>query len=180
MIEGNPFVNIFQKTGFSGCFYLQLAYLSCMTIEKIIEWLEAHHMPLRVLLSVVAGIATSMILSLATHEVLHLAGFFPPLNKPLFVTKLVVIELIFHSFYALIGACITAKYAQDKARKAVFFLGTKEAIMWLVGTLLLWHHSPPWYNLSKAVLGVPLALLGGYLYKHYLKKPDPQPKKGQA
>ena len=51
-----------------------------------------------------------------------------------------------------------------------FILGTKEAIMWLLGTLLLWHHAAPWYNITKAVLGIPIAMLGGKLYAWHKSK----------
>jgi hypothetical protein len=111
-----------------------------------------------------------MVLSLITHEVLFLAGIFPQIGEPMFNKRLVTIELIYHSIYAVIAACITAKLAEDKAKRATFILGTKEAFMWLIGTLLLWHHSPPWYNITKALLGVPLALLGGYIYTRTEKK----------
>lgn len=140
-----------------------------MQLSKAILWLKEHKIPVRLILSVIAGIATAMILSLITHEVLYLFDVFPQIGKPMLDTKLVTIELVYHSVYALIAACITAKIAEDKARRATFILGTKEAFMWLLGTLLLWHHSPPWYNITKSLLGVPLALLGGFIYTR-LKK----------
>jgi hypothetical protein len=144
-----------------------------MQLSKVITWLKNHKIPVRLIISVIAGIATAMILSLITHEILFLAGIFPQIGKPMFDNTPVGIELIYHSAYALMGACITARIAGDKARRATFILGTKEAFMWLLGTLLLWHHSPPWYNITKAVLGIPLALLGGYIYTR-LKKTDPK------
>lgn len=128
--------------------------------------------PIRIILSVIAGIATGMVLSALTHLVLYWAGVYPPLHKPLFETRLVIIALIYHSVYAVIAAFITAMLAKDKARKAVIILGTKEAILWLLGILLLWKHSAPWYNLSKAVLGVPLAWIGGKLYELYKGKKE--------
>ena len=117
-----------------------------------------------------AGIITAMLLSTVTHEILHLCGVFPPLRRPMFDTQLVIIALIYHSLYAIAGAFVTAKFAQNKARKAVFILGTKEAFMWILGTLLLWKHSPPWYNITKALLGIPLAILGGKIYSHFNNK----------
>ena len=139
-----------------------------MDIQKLLQ-----KFPLRLILSVAAGIAISMILSALTHELLHLAGVFPPPKKPMFETNLLIIALLYHSFYAVVGAFITAYFAKDKARKAVFFLGSKEAVMWLLGILLLWKHSAPWYNLSKAVLGIPLALLGGKIYQMYKERKNP-------
>ena len=122
---------------------------------------------IRLILSVAAGIATAMVLSTVTHEILHLCGVFPPLSKPMFDTQLVIISLIYHSLFAVAGAFVTAKFAKEKARRAVLILGSKEAIMWLLGTLLLWEHAPAWYNITKALLGIPLALLGGWIYSHF-------------
>jgi hypothetical protein len=121
-------------------------------------------LPLRLILSVIAGIATAMVLSAFTHVILYLAGVFPRPGRPMFDTDLLLICLIYHSIYALAGAYVTAWLARDKARKAVFILGTKEAILWVLGTVLLWKHAAPWYNLTKALLGIPIALLGGRIY----------------
>lgn len=129
-----------------------------------------HKFPIRLILSVIAGIATAMALSVLTHQILHLFGIFPAPGKPNFDTHLLLIAFFYHSFYAIIGAFVTAGLAKDKAKKAVFILGTKEAIMWLLGIVLLWKHTAPWYNLSKALAGIPLALFGGKLYELYKMK----------
>jgi zinc transporter ZupT len=143
------------------------AALQDMDIHKLIEKL-----PIRLILSVVAGIATASILSVLTHEILHLLGIFPPLHKPMFDWNLVLIALIYHSIFAVVGAFVTAWIAKEKSQKAAFILGSKEAIMWLLGIVLLWHHSPPLYNLAKAILGIPLAVFGGWLYAQYKKRKD--------
>ncbi len=128
-------------------------------------------LPIRLILSIAAGLALSMVLSVATHEILHLCGIFPALHKPMFNTRLVLISLAYHSLYAIAGAYLTAMFAREKAKKAVFLLGTKEAIMWILGAILLWKHSPAWFNITKALVGIPLAMLGGQIYAwHKLKK----------
>lgn len=124
----------------------------------------------RFILSVVAGLATSMALSMATRFILYLCDVFPAPFKPLFDTPLVIIALVYHSIFAMTGAFITAHVARDRARKAVIFLGSKEAIMWLLGTIFLWKHAPVWYTITKAVIGIPVALLGGFLHKLYVTK----------
>jgi hypothetical protein len=119
--------------------------------------------PYRLIIAVVAGIATGLILSGLTHLILHALGIFPPLGKPMFEVRLALISLGYHSVYAVIGAYITSLIAREKARKAVYILGTKEAIMWVLGSILLWNHSPLWLNIIQAVMGPPLALIGGLL-----------------
>ncbi len=125
---------------------------------------------LRLVFSVIAGIATAMVLSGITHEVLYLCTNFPPPLTPIFETRPLMIALIYHSIYAVCGAIITAHLAKDRAKKAVFILGTKEAVLWLLGIFFLWEHSPLWYNISKALLGIPLAMLGGAIYSHFYTK----------
>ena len=141
-----------------------------MIVLKILTWMKNHKIPVRLIISVIAGIMLAMILSFLTHELLFLIGIFPQIGKPMFDNQLVIIELVYHSLYAVAGGYLTAKIAEKKARRAVFILGTKEAIMWLLGTLLLWNHSPAWYNLTKALLGVPLAMLGGFIYEKIKKR----------
>jgi hypothetical protein len=134
---------------------------------KIANWIKTHPTQIRLIAGVAAGIVFTMIASIATHEILHLCGIMPPLHKPMFSNKLITLELIYHSIYAIIGAMFTARIAKEKAMKAAFLLGSKEAIMWLLGIILLWNRTFAWYNLTKAALGIPLALLGGFLYKKY-------------
>ncbi|MES2763747.1 MAG: hypothetical protein V4677_16145 [Bacteroidota bacterium] len=131
--------------------------------------MDIRKLPLRLILSVVAGIAVTMALSIVTRHILYLAGIFPKIGEPEFETDLLIIALVYHSVYAVIGAVVTSHIAREKAKKASFMLGTKEVIMWILGTLLLWKHAAPWYNLSKALLGIPLAMLGWKLYELYKK-----------
>ena len=132
-----------------------------MTIKQI---------PFRLILSVVAGIATSTALSIITHQVLYLFGVFPPAFEPMFETQVLWIALSYHSIYAVAGAYVTAIVARERARKAVMILGTKGAVIWLIGTILLWKHAPVWFNISKAITEIPLSLFGGWLYQYYKRK----------
>jgi hypothetical protein len=126
--------------------------------------------PFRLIFSVVAGIITAAVFTLITHFVLYTFGIFPKPFEPIFEKKYIIPELIFHSFFAIVAAFVTAHIAREKARKAVFILGSKEAIMWVLGIILLWQHSPPWVSVTKAILGPPLAWFGGKLYQFYQKK----------
>ncbi len=129
-------------------------------------------LPMRLIISVVVGIAIATVLSFLTHLLLHWIGLFPPLSKPMFDTKLLLITLIYHSLYAIGAAYVTAKIAGKKAKKAVFILGSKEAIMWLIGTFILWKHTLGWFNITKAVIGIPLAIIGGKIYVLHKKRKE--------
>lgn len=118
----------------------------------------------RLILAVIAGIVLAKILTSLTHEALYLLTDFPAPFQPMFDRRPLLISLAFHSIYAVASAMFTAKIARGRAQKAVFILGTKEAILWLAGTFLLWKDAAPWFNISKALLGIPLAMLGGWIY----------------
>jgi uncharacterized membrane protein len=141
-----------------------------MLKEKIKRLIS--RLPVRLLVSVMVGIIVSKALTMLAHAVLSWAGIFPPLGEPMFEKDLVFIALVIHSVFAIVSAYITAIVAKEKARKAVYILGTKEAILWVLGIILLWKHSPPWFNLAKAVLGIPLAMFGGQLYIWYKKRKE--------
>jgi len=141
-------------------------------IQKLQHWLKKKNIPVRLIMAVIAGIVISKALMIITHEIFNALDIFPPLNKPMFNRNLLCIALAFHSFYAIVAAYVTAHIARDKGYKAVLILGSKEAIMWLLGVLLLWHIAPPWFNVTKAVLGMPLAILGGKIYKW--RHPSPE------
>jgi hypothetical protein len=133
-------------------------------LKKILAWLHDHHIPVRLSLAVVAGIVSSKILTVITHEAFHNAGMLPALGKPLFDLKELWLAMAFHSLYAVLSAMLTAHLAQNQIRKAVIILGSKEAILWALGIILLWKDAPAWYNIMKAVTGIPLAMLGGMIY----------------
>jgi hypothetical protein len=134
------------------------------------EWVEKKHIPVRLAIAVVAGIFISKFFTVLTHFVFHWIGYFPPIEEPMFNKKELLISLSFHSFFAIVGAYFTAMIAKDKAKRAVIILGTKELILWIIGLILLWTHNPPWFNITKALLGMPLALLGGWIYKTLNRK----------
>lgn len=132
--------------------------------------MKKYTIPYRLILAVIAGILTTLVLTGLTHIALHFLGIHPPLLKPMFDDQGVQLALFYHSLYAIVGGFVAAMIAKNQARRAVFILGTKELIMWIIGTILLWNHAPAWYNITKALLGIPLAWIGGRLYEAYKKK----------
>lgn len=134
-------------------------------LHKLTFWLKKKNIPVRLVLAVVAGIVISKVLMLITHAILHELGIFPGISDPMFDKDMLLRALGFHSVYAVVAAYFTAHIAKEKANKAVFILGTKEAVMWLIGIILLWNHAPAWFNLTKAILGIPLSVFGGWIFK---------------
>jgi hypothetical protein len=122
-------------------------------------------LPIRLIFAIAAGIVASKGLDVLCHWLLHLAHVLPPLSEPNFSVRDQVIILSFHSFFTIISALITAAIARSDAQRATSILGTKEAIFWLIGMVLLWNHNPFWVNIAKAVLGPPLCWIGGKIWQ---------------
>src|SRR3954465_8302131 len=117
------------------------------------EGMTVFKIPVRLIIAVGVGIVASKVLDILTHWLLHLAGWLPPVTKPNFSVHNQVLLLCFHSAFTIVSAFLTALIARNQVKKAIFILGTKEAVFWLIGMVLLWNHSPFWVNMAKAVLG---------------------------
>jgi hypothetical protein len=130
---------------------------------------SARKIPTRLLLGVAAGVVLSKLLDILTNGILQLLGLLPPFTEPNFNVRDHTLLLCFHSVYAILSAFVAALIAKEHSGRAISALGVKEAIFWLIGTALLWNHSPFWVNMAKAVLGPPLCWIGGELYRLFKK-----------
>jgi hypothetical protein len=124
----------------------------------------------RIIIAVMAGILTTFVLSAATDFIMSIMGLHPPLLKPMYDDAQAQMTLMYHSMYAVAGAFVTAMIAKKHSRKAVLILGAKELVIWLIVTFILYDQAPTWYTTLKALLGIPLAMLGGRLYETYHKR----------
>jgi len=126
----------------------------------------------RLIIAVAAGIVISKVLDVLAHLVLYKAGIFPALDEPMLIDKDLLTSLAIHSLFAAVSAFVTALIAKEQARKATYILGTKEAIFWLIGAVLLLNHYPFWVNIAKAVLGPPLCWIGWRTYEMVKRETD--------
>jgi hypothetical protein len=120
---------------------------------------------IRLILSILAGMIVTTLLSTATDLVLHFTGIYPPFGEPLFDTGLLTLSTAYRFFYQVLGGWITARIAQEQESKALWIMGIIGAILWMAGTLAMPDMSPLWYGVVGALLSIPSVMIGGRLAK---------------
>lgn len=108
-----------------------------------------------------AGIATGIILSIATDILLESTGAMirqPFDDNP---SWLIAIVVIYRTVYTIIGSYITAKLAPNNPMKHVMIVGMIGVILGTVGAIVMWDIPPHWYPIALVILTLPAAWLGG-------------------
>lgn len=117
----------------------------------------------RRILSVLAGFFVIVILSVVTDTALESTGVFPPPEKGLFDTGLLLLALTYRCIYSVIGCYIAAALAPDRPVAHALALGLLGVVVSTAGTIAAQNLGPAWYGIALAVLALPLAWLGGKL-----------------
>ncbi len=115
--------------------------------------------------AVLAGLLTVVILSVATDAILEKLGVFPPQNKGLFITWMLVLAFFYRGIYTIIGGYITARLAPANPMRHVTILGIIGIVLGTLGVIVGWDLSQHWYPISLAIAAFPLTWLGGKLRK---------------
>lgn len=119
----------------------------------------------RLILSVLAGMIVTTVLSILTDLVLHATDVYPPFGKPMFDTGLLTLSTAYRFLFQVFGGWVTARIAQEQASKALWIMGIIGAVLWMAGTLAMPDMAPLWYGVVGALLSVPSVLIGGRLEK---------------
>ncbi len=119
----------------------------------------------RRILSVLAGFVVILILSVVTDTVLESTGMFPPPDRGLFDTGLLLIALTYRAVYSVIGCYVTAKLAPNRPMAHALALGLLGVVVSAIGTYAARDLGPAWYGIALVLLALPLAWVGGKLFE---------------
>jgi hypothetical protein len=117
--------------------------------------------------AVAAGFIAVVVLSLGTDEVLHLLRVLPPWGEPMREPSLNLLALAYRSIFTVAGMYLTAKLAPRSPMRHALVggaIGTVIATAGAVATAPM-NLGPAWYPIALAVTALPLAWLGGALYR---------------
>ncbi len=116
--------------------------------------------------AVVAGLLVVIIITIATDELLHATGIFPPWRQPM-SDSLFLLAFAYRIVYGIVGGYITARLAPNQPVKHALLLGGVGFVLSLVGAVATWNRGPEfgpkWYSLALIVIAIPTAWLGGKL-----------------
>jgi hypothetical protein len=117
--------------------------------------------------AVAAGFLAVVVLSTVTDEVLHLLRVYPPWNEPMREPSLNLLALSYRSIFTVAGMYLTAALAPRAPMRHALIggaIGTVIAAAGAVATVPM-NLGPAWYPIALAVTAIPLAWLGGALYR---------------
>lgn len=121
--------------------------------------------PMRGVAAVVAGFLVVAILSLATDQLMHALGVYPPWTEPMQDTSDNLLALAYRVAYAVLGGVITAKLASWAPMRHVRILGVVGTVLASIGAIgaIVMGMGPAWYPIALAVTAYPTTWLGGRL-----------------
>jgi len=120
--------------------------------------------------AVVAGVLTIIVATTAVDILLHVAGFYPPMDQPMDDGH-ALLASSYRFIFSIAGAYLTARLAPDRPLRHAMILGCVGVVLGLVGAVATWNLGlgPRWYPLSLVALAVPQCWLGGKLYEMRLR-----------
>lgn len=113
--------------------------------------------------AVLAGLVTIVVLSIATDQVIHALGVYPPWGEPMLDPGLNMLALAYRVVWTLTGGYVTARLAPTAPIAHALALGVVGLVLGGLGAVAAWEMSPAWFLVLVAVFGPPCAWAGGRL-----------------
>src|SRR5260221_14454016 len=96
--------------------------------------------------AIIAGFLSVAILSIVTDTILESLHIFPPVTQPQATAWwMLLLALIYRSFYAVVGGYLTAKLSSNKPMRNVVILGVVGTIAATLGLLANLDKGSVWY-----------------------------------
>jgi hypothetical protein len=129
-----------------------------------VENAPARNLP-RSFAAVFAGIATVVVLSLATDQILHELEVYPPWGEPMRAAAPNLLALTYRSAYNVVGGYVTARLAPRSRMHHVFALGIVGFVLGLLGAIatIPMNIGPAWYPIGLVITALPGCWLGGVI-----------------
>jgi hypothetical protein len=129
------------------------------------------HPPRSVLRSIgalLAGMVVCIVLTLATDQVLHVIGVFPPWGQSMVgYDGALLLATAYRTVFGILGSYMMARLAPDRPMQHALLGGVIGLVLSTVGAAVTWNKGPAfgphWYPLALIVLAMPQAWLGGKL-----------------
>ncbi len=122
---------------------------------------------LRSALAIIAAFVVVAVLSLATDEVLHLLGVYPPWGEPMVDPRLNLLALSYRIVFTIAGGYITARLAPAAPLRHAVILGVIGLVPAVAGVVAASNMNlgPLWYPIALALVSLPCCWLGGVLHR---------------
>jgi hypothetical protein len=114
--------------------------------------------------AVVAGALVIVGVTTVIDVLLHVIGFYPPMDQPMNDAQSVV-GTLYRVLVGVAGAGLTARLAPDRPMKHALVLGSIGTALSLVGLIATWNMGlgPRWYPVAQVILAMPEVWVGAKL-----------------
>jgi hypothetical protein len=122
----------------------------------------------RSILAVLVGMVVGVALTLATDEMLHRIGVFPPWGASMVgYDGALLLATVYRTVYGVLSSYITARLAPSRPMGHALVGGAIGLAVSTAGAVVTWNKGPAfgphWYPLALVVLALPTAWVGGKL-----------------
>ena len=119
--------------------------------------------------AIFAGFAFVLIVTLATDQLLHVTGVFPPWGASMVgYDAALLLATAYRIVFGIAGSYVTARLAPDRPMQHALLGGFIRLALSIVGAAVTWNGGPAfgphWYPLALIVTALPTAWAGGKLH----------------
>jgi len=119
--------------------------------------------------AIFAGFAFVLIVTLATDQLLHVTGVFPPWGASMAgYDAALLLATAYRIVYGIAGSYVTARLAPDRPMQHALLGGFIGLALSIVGAAVTWNGGPAfgphWYPLALIVTALTTAWAGGKLH----------------
>jgi hypothetical protein len=122
--------------------------------------------------ALLAGFVTVLVLSLATDQLFHILGVYPPWGEPMRGTGQNLLALSYRVVYAVLGSYIAARLAPRNPMRHAMILGAIGFVLSTLGAAgaLAADLGPLWFPVALVLTTLPCAWLGGFIHEAMTEK----------
>lgn len=113
--------------------------------------------------AIVAGLVTTVVLTLITDIVLSRVGVLPSPDHPVRDEMPLVLATLYRFVFGAAGAAVTCRAAPSFPMRHALGLGLVALGLNVLGAVTMWGEAPAWYPLSGIALALPSVWFGGLI-----------------
>jgi hypothetical protein len=115
--------------------------------------------------AVLAGLVAIIVLSLATDQLFHSLGVYPPWGEPMLGTGVNLLAFAYRAVFTVAGGYIAARLAPHSPIGHALVLGVIGVVLGTLGAIGTWNMSPAWFLIALVLIALPFTWYGGFLYQ---------------
>lgn len=122
--------------------------------------------------AILAGFMLGAILSIAADAVLEKLNFFSTENFKYTSTSILLLIILYRFAFNATGCYLTAKLAPQKPMLHVSIIGVLGTVLSILGSVIMWDKTVPFYNIAIILISFPSAWIGGKMYVRRTRRGD--------